>query len=73
MEQARFDNDNDLNLQIDVFFEDQKHDEEEFLVHFDPSDNQAVCQAIQLQVCFEKTLLIIYSYIVRFLLLLVNI
>jgi hypothetical protein len=34
-----------------VFFEDQKHDEEEFLGHFDPSDNQAVCQAIQLQVC----------------------
>ncbi len=51
LEQARIDGDHDLNFQIDVFFEDQKHDEEEFLGHFDPSDNQAVCQAIQLQVC----------------------
>jgi len=51
LEQARIDGDNDLNLQIDIFFEEKKRDEEEFLGHFDPSDNQAVCQAIQLQVC----------------------
>lgn len=57
LEQARFDGDNDLNFQIDIFFEDQKRDEEEFLGHFDPSDNQAVCQAIQLQVCYERSLM----------------
>ncbi|CAF5144271.1 unnamed protein product, partial [Rotaria sp. Silwood1] len=51
LEQARNDNDVDLNFQIDSFFEDQKHDEEEFLGHFDINDNQAVYQAIQLQVC----------------------
>ena len=51
LEQARIDADNDLNLQIDIFFENQKRDEADFLGHFDPSDNQAVCQAIQLQVC----------------------
>lgn len=50
MEQAREDNDNDLNFQIDIFFEDQKHDEEEFLGNFDSNDNQSVYQAIQLQV-----------------------
>ncbi len=54
LEQARIDNDNDLNFQIDIFFEEKKRDEEEFLGHFDPSDNQAVCQAIQLHVCFKK-------------------
>ncbi len=42
---------NDVNFQIDTFLEDQKRDEDDFLGHFDPSDNQAVCQAIQLQVC----------------------
>jgi hypothetical protein len=52
LEQARTDGDHDLNFQIDIFFEDQKRDEEEFLGHFDPSDNQAVFQAIQLQVCY---------------------
>jgi hypothetical protein len=52
LEQARNDGDNDLNFQIDIFFEDQKRDEDDFLGHFDPSDNQAVCQAIQLQVCY---------------------
>ncbi len=51
LEQARTDDDNDLNFQIDTFSEDQKHDDEEFLGHFDQNDNQAVCQAIQLQVC----------------------
>ncbi|CAF0948549.1 unnamed protein product [Rotaria sp. Silwood1] len=50
LEQARNDNNVDLNFQIDSFFEDQKHDEEEFLGHFDINDNQAVYQAIQLQV-----------------------
>ena len=48
--EARIDGDNDLNFQIETFLEEQKRDEEEFLGHFDPSDNQAVCQAIQLQV-----------------------
>jgi hypothetical protein len=52
LEQARTDGDDDLNIQIDVFFESQKRDEDEFLGNFDPSDNQAVCQAIQLQVCY---------------------
>jgi hypothetical protein len=54
LEQARIDGDQDLNFQIDIFIEDQKHDEEEFLGHFDANDNQAVCQAIQLQVCSLK-------------------
>ena len=52
LEQARTDDDNDLNIQIDIFFEEQKRDEDEFLGNFDPNDKQAVCQAIQLQVCY---------------------
>lgn len=50
LEHARIDADEDLNDQIDVFFEYQKRDESEFLGHFDVNDNQAICQAIQLQV-----------------------
>ncbi|CAF0749120.1 unnamed protein product [Rotaria sordida] len=49
LEQAQNDNNIDLNFQIDIFFEDQKHDEEEFLGNFDSNDSQAVYQAIQLQ------------------------
>lgn len=50
LEQARIDADQDLADQIDVFFECQKRDEREFLGHFDVNDNQAIYQAIQLQV-----------------------
>lgn len=50
-EQIRSDADHDLNVQMDIFLENQREDEEQFLGHFDPNDNQAVYQAIQLQVC----------------------
>ena len=50
-EQARVDADQDVTVQIDIFLENQRQDEEQFLGHFDPNDNQAVYQAIQLQVC----------------------
>ncbi|CAF1232895.1 unnamed protein product [Adineta ricciae] len=49
LEQARADENEDLDHQIDQFLEEQKRDEGEFLDHFDQNDNQAVCQAIQLQ------------------------
>ena len=44
------DEDDELTYQIDVFYEEKQRDEMYFLGHFDSSDNQAVCQAIQLQV-----------------------
>ena len=50
LEQARMDEDDELTYQIDVFYEEKQRDEMYFLGHFDSSDNQAVCQAIQLQV-----------------------
>ena len=56
-EQARIDADDDLNVQIDIFSENQKEDEEQFLGDFDSNDNQAVCQAIQLQVRCSISLL----------------
>ncbi|CAF3576102.1 unnamed protein product [Rotaria socialis] len=49
LEKARDDNDVDLNVQIDTFFEDQKDDQEEFLENFNSNDNQSITQAIQLQ------------------------
>lgn len=52
LDQARNDDDADLNFQIENFYEDQKRDEEEFLGNFDQNDHQAVYQAIQLQVCW---------------------
>ena len=54
LEQARADENEDLDHQLDRFLEDEKRDEGEFLDHFDQNDNQAVCQAIQLQVCSGK-------------------
>ncbi|CAF0934322.1 unnamed protein product [Rotaria sordida] len=69
LEQAQNDNNIDLNFQIDIFFEDQKHDEEEFLGNFDSNDSQAVYQAIQLQLApnsnesalFLTTMQLLYS------------
>ncbi|CAF2466390.1 unnamed protein product [Rotaria sp. Silwood2] len=69
LEQARNDDDVDLNFQIDRFFEDQKDDEEEFFGHFDSNDVQAVYQAIQLQLAsssnesalFLTTMQLLYS------------
>ncbi|CAF4543106.1 unnamed protein product, partial [Rotaria magnacalcarata] len=49
LEKARDDNDVDLGVQIDTFFEDKEHDQEEFLENFDSNDNQSITQAIQLQ------------------------
>jgi hypothetical protein len=50
LEDARQDADSDLNIQIDIFLEEQKRDEQDFLHQFDATDSQAICQAIQLQV-----------------------
>lgn len=62
LEQARADGDEELNVQIDDFFEEQKRDEEEFFGHFDPSNNQAVCQAILLQVCYQCFFFFVFFY-----------
>jgi hypothetical protein len=50
LEQMRVDNDVDLNAQIENFYQSQNNDQKEFLLHFDPTDHQAVFQAIQMQV-----------------------
>ncbi|CAF0768302.1 unnamed protein product, partial [Didymodactylos carnosus] len=54
LEQSRSCLDNDLDLQIDIFLDEQKHDEQEFLGQFDQNDALSVCQAIQLQL-YSKT------------------
>lgn len=55
MEDARADQNEDLNDQLDNFVEHQKQDEAEFIEHFDQTDSQAVLQAIQLQVGSSQT------------------
>ena len=62
LDQARNDDDADLNFQIENFYEDQKRDEEEFLGNFDQSDHQAVYQAIQLQVCCVEYKSLLFSF-----------
>ncbi|CAF0774445.1 unnamed protein product [Adineta steineri] len=54
LEQARADEDEDIDIQIDSFIEEQQRDEEDFLGHFDQNDNQAVCQAITLQLATDE-------------------